>query len=87
MSHNDRDQRIDEDEPSADLPYISSDGVGDLITDASDDQAPAPSSGAEVLEEEQDINDFDNDADLENAGSSPEFQRLRKRQPQPPHHS
>lgn len=85
MSHDDRDQRIGEEEPSTGLPYISSDGVGDLITDADDMQEPAPSSGAEVLEEEQDINDFDNDADLEHAGSSPEFQHLRKRQP--PHRS
>lgn len=77
MSTND--PRFEHQDPEPDIPYVSQDGVGDLITDAPDGPDSDPSAATLDLEQEEDRNDFDNDDDLENAGSSPEFQHLRKR--------
>lgn len=73
------DPKIVREDPDEDIPYISSDGVGDTITDAPDGLTSDPSAGELALEDEVDRNDFDNDDDLQDAGSSPEFQHLRKR--------
>ncbi|MGN6033228.1 MAG: hypothetical protein ACTHQE_16365, partial [Thermomicrobiales bacterium] len=73
------DPRFVHEDPDPEIPYISQDGVGDLITDATDGPGTDPSAADIDLEQEEDRNDFDNDDDLENAGSSPEFQHLRKR--------
>ncbi|MGC4107414.1 MAG: hypothetical protein QM753_13910 [Thermomicrobiales bacterium] len=66
-------------DPDPAIPYISEDGVGDLIADAPDGPESDPSAAAIDQKQEQDRNDFDNDDDLYNAGSSPEFEHLRKR--------
>lgn len=61
------------------LPFISGDGVGDIITNAPDGLTPEPSAAEIDEEQEQDHNDPDNDDGLEHSGSSPEFEHLRKR--------
>ena len=73
----DGDTKFVHQDPDTDIPYISEDGVGDIITDATD-LNPEPTSADLALDDEEDRNDFDNDDDLENAGSSPEFEHLRK---------
>lgn len=77
------DPRFVHEDPDPAIPYVSQDGVGDLVTDAPDALTPDPSAASIDLEQEEDRNAFDNDDDLENAGSSPEFEHLRK----PPHTS
>ena len=73
------DTRFVHQDPDPEIPYISEDGVGDLITDAQGGPESDPSAAALDRVQDQDRNDFDNDDDLYDAGSSPEFQHLRKR--------
>ena len=59
------------------IEFASTDGFGGTIVGPLDDD-PAPSAGARDIDLEKDANAFDNDDDLTNAGSSPEFEHLRK---------
>lgn len=61
------------------LPYVSGDGAGDVISDAPDGFTPEPSAGEIAIEQEQDRDAPDSDDALDHAGSSPEFEHLRKR--------
>lgn len=61
------------------LPFVSEDGVGDVISNAPDGLTPEPSAAEIDEEQEEDHNAADNDDALLDAGESPEFEHLRKR--------